>query len=50
MEYDGLYALTTFNTPKLKYMRINQETNSYGVAYAVIINAEQKLTLESLKH
>ena len=38
MGFDGLSALATFNTPKLK--KVNQRINNLGVFYAIAMNAE----------
>ena len=50
MGSDGLCALTTFNTPKLKEIRINQEIDILGVLYAMAMNGEQTVNIEEFYH
>lgn len=50
MVCDGLCVLTSYNTPKLKQMRMNQELNNWGVVYAVTMNVEKTLTIGRFLH
>ena len=45
MGYDGLCALTTFNTPKLEKISLIRSINSMEMFYAVTMNAEQTVKI-----
>ena len=50
MGFEGLSAITTFNTPKLKRMSINHDVSNLGVLYAIAMYAEKREKVPQFYH